>query len=123
MPQANPQAATGSYSISVAIPVYGCNACLESLCDRLERTLEKLTAHYEIILVDDRSPDGAWHTILSLQSTHPALRGIRLSRNFGQQIAITAGLAAAKGDLVAVMDCDLQDPPEMLADLYAKLLE
>src|SRR4051812_18591232 len=117
MPQTNSQPAMGNDTISVAIPVYGCSACLEALCERLERTLEKLASRYEIILVDDRSPDGAWEQILSLQSAHPAVRGIRLSRNFGQQVAITAGLAAAKGDLVAVMDCDLQDPPEMLIEL------
>jgi len=110
-------------SFSIAIPVYQCSGCLEKLCERLEQTLEKLTDRYEIILVDDRSPDGSWDTILGLQSAHPAVRGVRLSRNFGQHIAITAGLAAAKGDLVGVMDCDLQDPPEMVAAMYAKILE
>src|SRR6185437_5634008 len=96
-------------SFSVAVPVYKCGGCLQQLCERLESTLEKITDRYEIILVDDRSPDGAWIEILALQDKHPTVRGVRLSRNFGQQIAITAGLAAAKGDFVAVMDCDLQD--------------
>jgi len=115
--------ASGRPSISVAVPVYKCCGCLEQLCIRLDRVLKTLTDRYEIILVDDRSPDKAWEMIRSLQAAHPALRGIRLSRNFGQQVAITAGIAAAKGDLVVVMDCDLQDPPEMIVDLYEKLHE
>lgn len=110
-------------TLSVVVPVYGCVECLEILCNRLERSLESITPHYEIILVDDRSPDHTWLVIRELQETHPAVKGIRLSRNFGQQIAITAGLAAARGQYAVVMDCDLQDPPERIPDLYAKLQE
>lgn len=109
--------------LSVVIPVYGCAPCLEQLCARLSATLGGFASWYEIILVDDRSPDQAWTTITQLRNAHPQVRGIRLSRNFGQHIAITAGLAAAKGDHAVVMDCDLQDPPERIPDLFAKLAE
>ena len=98
--------------ISVVVPVYGCGPCLEELCRRLSQTLETITTQYEILLVDDRSPDNAWATILKLHEEYTQVRGIRLSRNFGQHIAISAGLAEAQGDYVVVLDCDLQDPPE-----------
>jgi dolichol-phosphate mannosyltransferase len=114
---------SSSPTLSVVVPVYGCVACLELLCSRLEASLETFTSRYEIILVDDRSPDQSWAAILALQETHPAVKGVRLSRNFGQQIAITAGLAAAQGDYVVVMDCDLQDPPERIPEMYNKLRE
>lgn len=110
-------------NISVVVPVYGCVNCLEQLCKQLVTSLSTLTEQFEIILVDDRSPDGAWPKIVSLQTQHPAVKGIRLSRNYGQQIAITAGLAAARGDYAVVMDCDLQDPPSLIPELYAKLRE
>lgn len=110
-------------AISVVVPVYGCAGCLEQLCQQLEASLKPLTDRFEIILVDDRSPDDSWSRMGDLQAAHPAVKGIRLSRNFGQHIAITAGLAAARGDYAVVMDCDLQDPPSLIPELYAKLLE
>lgn len=112
-----------SPAISVVIPVYGCIGCLEQLCQQLEESLQSLTDRFEIILVDDRSPDNAWSQIPALQAAHPSVKGIRLSRNFGQHITITAGLAAARGDYAVVMDCDLQDPPSLIPALYAKLQE
>jgi dolichol-phosphate mannosyltransferase len=78
---------------------------------------------FEIIIVDDRSPDNSWPLTESLARHHPSVRGIRLSRNFGQHIAITAGLAGARGQYVVVMDCDLQDPPEGIPELFAKMKE
>lgn len=110
-------------AISVVVPVYRCIACLDQLCEQLEATLRDLTDRFEIILVDDRSPDNTWPYIASLQAQYPAVKGILLSRNYGQHIAITAGLTAARGDYAVVMDCDLQDPPSLLPKLYAKLLE
>lgn len=107
----------------MVVPVYGCVNCLEELCDQLATSLRTLTDHFEIILVDDRSPDSAWPKIVSLQALYPSIKGIRLSRNYGQQIAITAGLAAAHGDYAVVMDCDLQDPPSLIPGLYHKLRE
>lgn len=109
-----------SLSVSVVVPVYGCVDCLEKLCARVTQTLSPLTDKFEIILVDDRSPDNSWAAIQNLMTHYPQVRGIRLSRNFGQHIAITAGLAEARGDCAIVMDCDLQDPPERIPDLIAK---
>lgn len=111
------------HAISVVFPVYGCASCLAQLCQELENVLKTLTDHFEIILVDDRSPDNSWPIILALQKSHLSLKGIRLSRNFGQHLAITAGLAEARGEYVIVMDCDLQDPPSLIPDLYKKINE
>lgn len=107
--------------ISVVVPSYGCRDCLETLCARLDHVLSHLVPSYEIILVDDRSPDASWPVIEALSMKYRAVRGIRLSRNFGQQIAIAAGLEASQGNYVVVMDCDLQDPPERIPDLYAEI--
>ena len=109
--------------ISVVVPIYGCIDCLEQLCRQLETTLTSLTNQFEIILVDDRSPDNSWSKLPALQVQYPSVKGIRLSRNYGQHIAITAGLAAARGDYAVVMDCDLQDPPSLIPELFAKLQE
>ncbi len=116
------QAATPSPVLTVVVPVYGCRSCLEHLHERIVATLDGL-ASYEIILVDDRAEDGAWPEIERLVELDPAVRGIRLSRNFGQHAAITAGLSRARGAWIVVMDCDLQDPPEDIPRLYAKALE
>jgi dolichol-phosphate mannosyltransferase len=110
-------------TISVVVPVYGCLSCLDLLCQQLETSLKTLTDCFEIILVDDRSPDNWWSHLTGLQERYPSVQGVRLSRNYGQQIAITAGLATAKGDYVVVMDCDLQDSPSLIPELYAKLQE
>lgn len=73
--------------------------------------------------MDDRSPDGAWQILRELTADDSHVRALRLSRNFGQQAAITAGIAASQSSWTVVMDCDLQDPPEFVADLYAKSQE
>jgi len=109
--------------ISVVVPVYGCDGCIEELCARLRLALLSIRVSFEIVLVDDRSPDHSWSKIVAVHEHFPELRGIRLSRNFGQHIAITAGLASARGDYVVVMDCDLQDPPERIPELYEKIQE
>ena len=82
-----------------------------------------LVPAYEIVLVDDRAGDGSWPEIESLAAEDASVRGVLLSRNFGQHAAITAGLGRARGEWVVVMDCDLQDPPEDIPRLYAKALE
>lgn len=109
--------------ISVVIPVYGCKSSLEELCERLEKTLLTIIPDYEIILVNDASPDNSWEMITKLSEANQNIKGINLSRNFGQHNAITAGLDYAEGDWVVVMDCDLQDRPEEIPKLYEKLLE
>lgn len=110
-------------TISVIVPVYGCVQCLQELCKQLDEQLSVLTNRFEIILVDDRSPDDSWSMLADLQAAHPSVKGIRLSRNYGQHIAITAGLASARGDYAVVMDCDLQDPPSLIPALFSKLKE
>ena len=107
----------------MVIPVYGCDTCLRALHGRLRATLDKMTQSSEIIFVDDRSPDGAWETLRSLAAEDPGVKAIRMSRNFGQHYAITAGIAESRGRWIAVMDCDLQDEPEHLVELHAKALE
>ena len=108
-------------SVSIIIPVYACNDSIEILCFRLDKVISDLTSQFEIILVDDRSPDDPWQTILKLQQSNPHIKAVQLSRNYGQHIAITAGLEIAKGDFAIVMDCDLQDPPEKIPEMFDEL--
>jgi dolichol-phosphate mannosyltransferase len=84
----------------------------------LRETLEQITPHFEILLVNDCSPDNAWDVIRGLCRQDPRVKGINFSRNFGQHYAITAALDRVSGDWVVVMDCDLQDQPEEIAKLY-----
>lgn len=114
---------SGRPDLSVVIPSYGCVGCLEELCGRLQQTLAGMGKTFEVVIVDDRSPDNSWALTEHLTQRFTAVRGVRLSRNFGQQLAITAGLASAQGRNVVVMDCDLQDPPELIPELYRKLQE
>ncbi|MGM8364075.1 glycosyltransferase family 2 protein [Virgibacillus sp. W0181] len=108
--------------ISVVIPVYGCSSCLEELTGRVIAVMEGLPTDYEVIYVNDASPDDAWQKIKQLHEQYVNIKGINLSRNFGQHYAITAGLDYAQGDWVVVMDCDLQDRPEEIPRLYEKAL-
>jgi dolichol-phosphate mannosyltransferase len=109
--------------ISVVVPVYGCPGALPELHRRLTATLGPLVRDYEIILVDDRCPMGSWAGVHELALSDPHVVGVRLARNFGQSRAITAGLDRARGAWTVVMDCDCQDPPEAIAQLYQKALE
>jgi len=106
--------------LSVVVPVYGCAECLQTLHRRLVGALEGLVGSFEIVLVDDRARDGAWDVIRRLAEHDRRVRGVRLSRNFGQHAAITAGLAECSGACAVVMDCDLQDPPEAIPALLEK---
>ena len=109
--------------ISVVTPVYGCARALPELYERLVKTLSTITENFDIIMVNDHSPDEAWEVILQLAAKDPRVKGIKLSRNFGQHRAITAGLDYADGEWVVVMDCDLQDQPEEILKLYSKAQE
>jgi glycosyltransferase involved in cell wall biosynthesis len=109
--------------LSVVIPVYNCAGCVEELHARLTASLRAVTPDYEIVLVDDRSTDAAWEIMRRLARDDARLRIVRLSRNFGQHAAITAGLARSTGAWTVVMDCDLQEPPEEIPRLYAKAQE
>jgi len=109
--------------LSVVSPVYGCKTCLYELYFRLKETLEKITADFEIILVNDGSPDAAWDVINELGEKDYRVKGIDLSRNFGQHNAIGAGLDCTQGEWIVVMDSDLQDRPEEIIKLYNKAKE
>ena len=104
--------------ISVVVPVYGCRESLGPLHQRLSAALRAITPSYEIVLVDDCDRQGSWEAAAELARADRAVKAYRLSRNFGQHAAITAGLAQCTGRWAVVMDCDLQDPPEMIGALY-----
>lgn len=106
--------------ISVVIPVYKSAESLEELTIRLTQSLSTITEDFEVILVNDGSPDNSWEIITTISTNDQRFIGIRLSRNFGQHPAITAGLTYAKGEWIVVMDCDLQDRPEEIPNLFAK---
>lgn len=109
--------------ISVVIPVYKSAESLEELGHRLATSLSSVTSDFEVILVNDGSPDNSWSIISKLAKNDKRFIGIRLSRNFGQHPAITAGLNFSRGEWVVVMDCDLQDRPEEIPRLFAKAQE
>jgi len=108
---------------SIVIPVYGCSSCLIELEKRLTLTLNKINSDFEIILINDGSHDNAWQTIKKLSADNNKVRGMDLSRNFGQHNAIRAGLDMVRGEWIIVMDCDLQDQPEEIERLYKKAME
>jgi dolichol-phosphate mannosyltransferase len=112
-----------SLDLSVVAPVFNDEECLDELHRRLTAVLASLTSSYEIVLVDDGSKDGSWRTIEELSRTDPRVRGVRLSRNFGQHFAITAGLEVTRGHRVVVMDSDLQERPEEIPKLWQKVDE
>ena len=109
--------------LSVVIPVYGCPGALPELHDRLTKSITKITDDYEIILVDDCDKMNSWEGVAALAGEDKHVKGIHLSRNFGQAKAITCGVDHVTGDWLVVMDCDLQDRPEAIPELYAKAQE
>lgn len=114
---------TSSPLLSIVSPVYGAAEIVPVLVERISASALTVTDDFEIILVEDGSPDDSWLRISALCATAPRVKGIRLTRNFGQQNAITAGLAHARGAYVVVMDCDLQDDPRYIPALLAKARE
>lgn len=109
--------------LSVVSPVYRAEKDLEELVTRIKNAIPSDISILEIILVDDFSPDNSWKEIERLAKLHPEILGIKLSRNFGQHYAITAGLDHVTGDYIVVMDCDLQDKPEEISKLFQKSKE
>lgn len=107
----------------MVIPVYGCRAAIPELHRRLCESLEKISKAFEIILVDDYCPQNSWEEIQKVCEKDKRVIGIHMARNFGQIRAITAGLDKSRGDWVVVMDCDLQDRPETIPELYQKAQE
>jgi len=109
--------------ISVVSPVYKAEKILPELVKRINAAVSKITDSFEIILVEDGGPDNSWQVLQQLCTVHKHIKAIKLSRNFGQHYAITAGIDHAKGDWVVVMDCDLQDQPEEIEKLYSEALK
>lgn len=109
--------------VSIVSPVYRGEKMVAELVRRNVESVSTITDDYEIILVNDASPDNSWEEIVKQCAANPKVKGINLSRNFGQHYAITAGLRYAKGNWVVVMDCDLQDRPEEIPNLYRKAME
>lgn len=108
---------------SIVSPVYRAEQIIPELVRRIQAALESITQDYEIVLVEDGSPDNSWSAVAEESRKDTRVKGIRLSRNFGQHYAISAGLDHAAGEWVVVMDCDLQDRPEEIASLYQKAKE
>ncbi len=109
--------------ISIISPVYRAENMLQKLIDEIQKSMTVLDCTYEIILVDDRSPDNSWEVMQKISVKFKEVISVRLSRNFGQHPAIIAGLSQAKGDWIVVMDCDLQDQPKEIIKLYNKTKE
>lgn len=115
------RAASTMPHISTVLPVYRTAYCLPELYERLRRTLETLDPDFEIVMVEDGGPDNAWEILEGLARQDTRLKGIRLSRNFGQHSAIAAGFEHATGDVIVLMDADLQDRPEDIPLLLEQL--
>jgi glycosyltransferase involved in cell wall biosynthesis len=108
---------SGPPVLSVVIPVYNEESVLHILHDRLQTVLSQLHVSYEIVFIDDGSQDQTVQLIKALRSTHPEIGLVKLSRNFGKEVALSAGLHASRGEAVIVLDADLQDPPELIPDM------
>ncbi|MDD4191667.1 MAG: glycosyltransferase, partial [Mangrovibacterium sp.] len=104
--------------ISLVIPVYNEEALIDELVGKSLAALSQFSRRFEIIVVDDGSTDGSLQRLIGHQQANPQLKIVSLSRNFGHPAAFTAGLEYARGAYVAMMDGDLQDPPELLEQMY-----
>lgn len=109
--------------LSVVVPVYDEEGCLTALHDRLSRTLGRLVPQYEILFVNDGSRDGSLRVMRELRDADPRVGFVSFTRNFGHEAALTCGLLSAKGEAVVIIDADLQDPPEVIADLVERWRE
>lgn len=109
--------------LSIVSPIYRGEKMLDELVSRIEASVTTFTDDYEIILVNDASPDESWSGITRICAQDKKVKGINLSRNFGQHYAISAGLSKVSGEWIVVMDCDLQDRPEEIPNLYKKAQE
>ena len=109
--------------ISIVTPVYGCTEALAEIVKRTEAAFRDTELAWELLFVDDRGPDAPWPAIAKLAAADARVHGVRLMRNHGQHLAIWAGFAHARGDWIAVIDCDLQDDPAAIPDLYQRALD
>jgi dolichol-phosphate mannosyltransferase len=119
----SPAPKPGRSELSVVIPVFNEREVLDELHDRLTAFLSSLAIDWEVIFIDDGSRDGSLDKLNELCGRETRYRLLALSRNFGHQLAITAGLDYARGNAVVVMDADLQDPPEVVAEMLARYRE
>jgi glycosyltransferase involved in cell wall biosynthesis len=106
---------------SLIIPVYNEEGLIYELVSRSVKALESFTPNYEILFINDGSTDSTLRKLIEVRKLYPRIKIVDLSRNFGHQAAYTAGLEMALGNYVALMDGDLQDPPELLGEMYRKL--
>jgi dolichol-phosphate mannosyltransferase len=107
--------------LSIVIPCYNEEKVLEMTIQRVLDVANTCSPRFELILIDDGSQDGTWNVISKATRLNTSIRGIRLSRNFGHQIALSAGLQSAHGDRIFIIDADLQDPPELLHRMMEEL--
>lgn len=109
--------------LSIISPVYRAEKIVDLLVERIKEEVSKITDNFEIILVEDGSPDNSWEAIERNCKQDTRVKGIKLSRNFGQHYAVTAGVEIAQGATTVIMDCDLQDDPAHIHLLYQKYKE
>jgi glycosyltransferase involved in cell wall biosynthesis len=110
-------------SLSIIVPVFNEEKMVELFLNEISKTLNSLKETYEIIFINDGSKDNTLNTLISLKSSYPFIRIINLSRNFGKEAAMTAGLDKALGEAIIPMDVDLQDPPELIQEFITKWKE
>ena len=117
------QSTDSSTQLSIVVPVYNSESILPKLVEKIhdEMVTENLAEQFELLLVNDSSPDNSWAVICELADKHPFVKGISLRRNFGQHNATMAGLNHVSGDIVVIMDDDLQHPPEAIGEMIASL--
>ncbi|MEO0899672.1 MAG: glycosyltransferase family 2 protein, partial [Bacteroidota bacterium] len=110
-----------TFFLSLVIAVYNEGEGLYKLVERIQSSLKEYEGNYEVILIDDRSPDNSWEILCELAAQHEELKIVRFIRNFGQHPALSAGMKLARGEYVVLMDCDLQDEPENIIPMYEKM--
>jgi undecaprenyl-phosphate 4-deoxy-4-formamido-L-arabinose transferase len=112
---------TSSPMLSVIIPVFNEELCLEELCRRLYKVLRGMGNRFEVLFVDDGSSDGSLKLLLELKKKYRPMKVLHFARNYGQHPAVTAGMAESKGDVIVTLDADLQNPPEEIPKLVQAL--
>lgn len=109
--------------LSLVVPVYNEEDVLPLSFERMNEVMKGIGCRYEIIYVDDGSRDGTWPALANICRKEPRVKALRFARNFGHQLAVTAGIDEARGDAVIIIDADLQDPPEIIPQMVQKWQE
>jgi len=107
-----------SKKITIIVPIYNSSAFMSNLLEGIDAERKNSSWDLELVLVDDGSKDKSFDKIVELSKTYTYIKGIKLSRNFGHQIAVKTGLSHCTGDYVAIIDDDLQDPPSLLPGFF-----